>query len=144
MQPWLSDDSCISQEVYMIISFSFSNHGAGHRELRQTNVFHSLCIRWCTQINFIWMGRPLTLLNTLKLKQNGCHFMKDSFKCNFLNENASILIKFSLKFVPKGPINNITSLVKIMAWHRPGEKPSSEPMMVSLLTHICVIQFSMS
>ena len=25
-----------------------------------------------------------------------------------------------------------------MAWRRPGDKPSSEPMMVSLLTHICV------
>ena len=25
-----------------------------------------------------------------------------------------------------------------MAWHRPGGKPSSEPLMVSLLTHICV------
>ena len=25
-----------------------------------------------------------------------------------------------------------------MAWHRPGDKPLFEPMMVSLLTHICV------
>ena len=25
-----------------------------------------------------------------------------------------------------------------MAWHRPGDKPLSEPMMVSLLKHICV------
>ena len=25
-----------------------------------------------------------------------------------------------------------------MAWHRPGDKPLSEPMMVSLLMHICV------
>ena len=28
-----------------------------------------------------------------------------------------ISIKISLKFVPKGPINNITALVQIMAWH---------------------------
>ena len=27
-----------------------------------------------------------------------------------------------------------------MAWRRPGDKPLSEPMMVSLLTHICVIR----
>ena len=40
--------------------------------------------------------------------------------------------------VPKGPINNIPALVQIMAWHRPGDKPLSEPMMVSVLTHICV------
>ena len=44
----------------------------------------------------------------------------------------------SLKFVPKGPINNIPALVQIMTWRRPGDKPLSEPMMVGLLTHICV------
>ena len=48
------------------------------------------------------------------------------------------LISFSLKFVPKGPISNVPALVQIMAWHLPGDKPLSEPMMVSLLTHICV------
>ena len=34
--------------------------------------------------------------------------------------------------------NNIPALVQIMAWRRPGDKPLSETMMVSLLTHICV------
>ena len=34
--------------------------------------------------------------------------------------------------------NNITALVQIMAWRRLGDKPLSEPMMVNLLTHICV------
>ena len=60
------------------------------------------------------------------------------FKWIFLNENVWILIKISLKFVPKGPINNIPALVQIMAWRRSGDKPLSEPMAVSLLTHICV------
>ena len=31
-----------------------------------------------------------------------------------------------------------TLSVQIMAWRRPSDKPLSEPMMVSLLTHICV------
>ena len=44
------------------------------------------------------------------------------------------------EFVPKGPINNIPALVQIMAWHLPGNKPLSEPMMVSLLMHIFVTQ----
>ena len=43
-----------------------------------------------------------------------------------------------MKFVPKGPINNIPAMVQIMAWRRPGDKPLSEPMVVSLLMHICV------
>ena len=35
-------------------------------------------------------------------------------------------------------INNIPTLVQIMAWGRPGDKPLSEPMMIILLTLICV------
>ena len=77
-------------------------------------------------------------INTLRLRQDGRHFADDIFKCIFLNENVSIAIKISLKFVPKGPINNNLALVQIMAWRRPGDKPLSEPMMVSLPTHICV------
>ena len=65
-------------------------------------------------------------------------FRRRYFQTHFLNENVRISIKISLKFVPKGPINNIPALVQIMAWRRSGDKPLSEPMMVSLLTHICV------
>ena len=46
-----------------------------------------------------------------------------------MNENIWISIKISLKFVPKGPINNIPALVQIMAWRRTGDKPLSEAMM---------------
>ena len=35
----------------------------------------------------------------------------DIFKCILLNENVWISIKISLKFIPKGPIDNITALV---------------------------------
>ena len=38
-------------------------------------------------------------------------FPDDIFKCIFLNENVLILIKISLKFVPKGQINNFPPLV---------------------------------
>ena len=79
-------------------------------------------------------------LNTLRPRQNGCHFADDIFKCIFLNENIWILIKISLKFVPNASINNIPALVQIMAWRHPGDKPLSEPMMVNLPTHICVIR----
>ena len=34
-------------------------------------------------------------------------FTDDIFKHIFLNENIKISIQFSLKFVPKGPIDNI-------------------------------------
>ena len=77
-------------------------------------------------------------LNTLRPRQNGRYFADDIFKCIFLNENAWISPRISLKFVPAGPTNNIPALVQIMAWHCPGDKPLSEPMMVSSLTDICV------
>ena len=60
------------------------------------------------------------------------------FHTTFSNENVWIPIKISMKFVPKGPINNIPTLVPIMTRCRPGNKPLSEPMMVRLPTHICV------
>ena len=77
-------------------------------------------------------------INSLRQRQNGRHFADAIFKCIFLNENVWIPIKISLKFVPKGPFNDIPALVQIMAWRRPGDKPLSEPMLVSLPTHICV------
>ena len=78
------------------------------------------------------------VLNTLRPRPNGRRFADDTFKRIFFNENVRISIKISLNFVPKGPINNNPALVQIMAWRRLGDKPLSEPMMVSLLTHICV------
>ena len=81
---------------------------------------------------------PAMAFNTLRLRQNGRHFADDTFKRIFLNENIRIWIKISLKFVPKVLINNIPVLVQIMAWRRSGDKPLSEPMMVSFPTHICL------
>ena len=77
-----------------------------------------------------------TVFNTLRPRQNGHSFVDDTFKRIFLNENVIISIKISLKFVPKGPINNNPALVQVMTWRRLGDKALSEPMMVSLLTHI--------
>ena len=86
-----------------------------------------------TEMMSLWWN-----FNTLRPRQNGRHFVEDIFKCIFLNEDARISLQISLKFVPTVQINNIPALVQIMAWHRPGAKPLSEPMMVRLLTHICV------
>ena len=78
----------------------------------------------------VWVNR-LQSVNTLRPRQNSRHFPDDISKCIFLNENAWILIKISLKLVLKGPINN-PALVQIMVWRRPGDKPLAGPMMVYL------------
>ena len=57
-------------------------------------------------------------VNTLRPRKNGRRFADDTFKRIFLNEDVRISIKISLKFVPKGPINNNPALVQIMAWRR--------------------------
>ena len=89
-------------------------------------------------INSVALG-VYSSFNTLRPKQNGRHFFTDDmFKRIFSNENVWIAIKISLKFVPKGPINKIPALFQIMVWRRPGDKPLSEAMLVSLLTHKCV------
>ena len=82
-------------------------------------------------------GKTHRASNTLRPRQNGRHF-PDDILWIFLNENVWISINISLKFVPRGPINNIPTLVQVMAWRRPGDKPLSGPMMVRLPTHICV------
>ena len=74
----------------------------------------------------------------MRSRQNDRRFAVDTLKRIFLNENVGILIQISLKFVPKGPINNNPGLDQIMAWRRSGDKPLSEPKMVILLTQICV------
>ena len=59
------------------------------------------------------IGCLLTLVTVqhIEAETNGRHFPDDIFKCIFLNENVSISIKISLKFIPKGQINNIPVLV---------------------------------
>ena len=104
-----------------------------------------------TCLNIKWSENPLKklldLLETclswtmglaldLRPRQNGHHFTDNTFKCIFVKENVRISIKISLKFVPKSRIDNIPALFQIMAWRRPGDKPLSEAMMVSLLTHM--------
>ena len=70
---------------------------------------------------YYWSIFPLSF-RIIPMANNIC-------KCFFFNGNCCILIRISVKFVPNGPINNIPALVWIMAWHRSGYKPLSEPMM---------------
>ena len=72
--------------------------------------------------------------DTLRPRQNGRQFPHDIFKFIFLNKNVWVSINISLKFVPKGPINNIPALVRIIAWRRPGDKPLSESIIASYWT----------
>ena len=113
--------------ILLMIQFGFS---------QAIDVISRWCARWgCNPHGWLCYTNHV---NTLRPRRNEQHFADDIFKRIFFNENVWISIKISLQFVPKGPINNISALVQIMAWRRSGAKPLSEPMMVSLPTHICV------
>ena len=50
------------------------------------------------------------------------------FEHILLNKKVRLLIQISLKFVPKGSIDNKTVLGQVMTWRRTGDKPLSESM----------------
>ena len=45
----------------------------------------------------------------------------------FYEWNICILIRISLQFIPKGPIDNKSALVKVMTWRRTDDKAITEP-----------------
>ena len=71
----------------------------------------------------------LTLSTHLSLDKMAA-ISQTAFSYAFLmNEKLHILIRISLKFVPKCPIDDISALVQVMAWRQTGNKPLSEPML---------------
>ena len=62
---------------------------------------------------------PLCPISSMRLRQNGCHFADDMYKHISLYGKCCILIQ----------INNMPTLVQIMACHQTGDKPLSKPMM---------------
>ena len=96
-------------------------------------------------VNAMWWSTPW-LLKAAKLTPS-THWGRDkiatilqltfSNACSWM-KNVWISIMISLQFVPFGPIDDIPTLVQIIAWRQPGDKPLSEPIMFRLLMHICV------
>ena len=64
------------------------------------------------------------------------HFADNIFRCIFMNEKFCILIRISLKFLPKRPIDNKSALVLVMAWRRTCDKPLAEPN--ADIVHWCI------
>ena len=58
------------------------------------------------QCNREALSEPANLCsNSSPPGQNGRHFADDIFRCISVNEGFRILIRISLKFVPKGPVD---------------------------------------
>ena len=116
-----------------------SAHCSGDKPLPERIIdkfYHAIWRHW-VKLN---QGSCKVRSDTLRPRQNGSQFPDDISKGIFLNENVWIAIQISLKVVPNGTINNIPALGQIMAWRLPGDEPLSEPIVVSLPTHICVLR----
>ena len=118
------------------IWFGISQHLSHDQADSYHNVDLTLTVVPLQSYYAIYILHVLQPSNILRPRQNGHHFPDSIFKCIFLKESIFISIQISLKFVPTGPINNIPVLIQIMAWCSPGDKPLSEPVMVSLLMYI--------
>ena len=70
----------------------------------------------------------MSIWHIRRARWTGRHFGDDILICILFNEKVWIAIKISLKSVPK--VQLTPSLDQIMAWHRTGDKPLSESMIV--------------
>ena len=70
--------------------------------------------------SYLWINLLLLLLT--HWGRNKIVAILQTFSNAFSWMKIWILIKISLKFVPKGPIDNIPALVKKLAWCWPGDK----------------------
>ena len=125
-------DTPSAEEVHEILSAILNDViGSGERHGKAPGHLHAP--EGTAMIKF---GTGCWGVNTLRPIQNGRHFADDMFKCNSFNEMFWILNKMSLKFVPRGLIDDMSALVEIMAGRRTGDY--LKQCWYVLLTHICV------
>ena len=86
----ISVNSVFDMNIFIICSYDTHTH----TNMSPNSTVHN---QWC--------------FNSSPRGQNGRHFAHDIFKRIFVNEKYGILINISLKFVPKGPIDNNPALV---------------------------------
>ena len=123
MTPWHGNTFHISNPLCGEFTF-----GIIHKGLVKGCFIISLFLPCANFLTYCPVSGDFRPLNTLRLRQNGRYFADGIIKCIFFNENVWIAIRILLNFIPKGSINNNPTLVQIMAWRRPGDKPLSEPM----------------
>ena len=107
--------------------------------------WYATMINWCVEL-FYEGTENKSLINSLRPSDAITAFSQTTFSSAF---SWMKILEFWLIFhwnlflrVPltRFTDTNIPALVQVMAWRHPGDKPLSEPMLISLPTHICVTQ----
>ena len=126
--PFIHFNNCLLKKIANNVTvISFSNSENWNRKKWKASIYNRLYFPVSPFYILTHWGRSKT--DTIS---------QTTFWSAFFNENVWILLRISLKFVSNVRINIIPALDQMMVWCRPRDKPLSEPMMVSLLTHICV------
>ena len=123
---YLTDDKSTSVQV-MAWSHQATSHYLNHywfRSMPPCGLTRPQWVKpvdgWITPGSTTYAGTMMTMYSPLIYRtmyqlispgQNGRHFADDIFRCIFVNGIFCILIKISLKFVHKGPIDNNPALV---------------------------------
>ena len=113
LSSWLSRMLfCWRENIYPVRIRRRANHGEAPYVWENWQVYHTN-VEWgkWDLATVSDLKRTSYHFNALRPIQNGRHFADAILKCIFLNENVWIPIEISLKFVPKGPIDNIPALV---------------------------------
>ena len=126
----LDPNAHISMKFYM--NLHSRNHSKNFGCKMSAILFRFQCVNCHKLLNPLLSKPPKSLTHWGRDK------MATILQTTFSNAFSWILLNISLKFVPKVWNKNITTLVQIMSWCWPGTKPLFEPVMVSLLMHICV------
>ena len=119
--------SCIYKCAQYIHRFGLRSYFKVYREMFTPM---TLCVffQWGPVCRCFELVEWWDLFNSSLPGQNGRNLADDVSKCIFMNEKFCILIRISLKFDPKGPIDNNPALV--YTWlRRIGNKPLSEAML---------------
>ena len=95
----------------------------------------SLMLIFLASMDFAHAGMPHCIIyGTIYPLTHGPPFPRRHFQMLFLQWKCMNIDWILIEVSSWGPINNIPALVQMMAWHRPDDKPLSEPILVSLLT----------
>ena len=97
-------------DLYLYIQCACTCYGADNRNSHDID-FPIIAF----YMHFLQIFPFLSIVNTLRPKQYGGYFADHILKCIFLNENYCILIKISLKIVPRSPIDYKSTLLQVMA-----------------------------
>ena len=134
---WLENFTSIIPNFLFAICLKWSGNGKGYI-LWMDEISKVLSLWWFFEW-YILQLLPRLLIGMLHWSLGQCWhieaktkwttFRRQHFQTHFLQWKCLNFDWNSLRFVPKGPIDNNPILVKIMAWCWIGDKPLSGPML---------------